>query len=132
MSAPPTFDELADAALKEMQRQQNDQQAAIERQLAQQNSASTSSPVVPGVPRVASATAGGRTVIRKTAPLASPHHCQVAQHLPLTASSLCHLSSCPAPPPPLPQVALSRMTRLLSRLCPSPPLRRRRTSRSLT
>ena len=54
MSSAPTFDELADAALLEMQRQQQEQQAAIERQLLHSNSSNV---LVPGVPaKVGSAT----------------------------------------------------------------------------
>ena len=66
MSSAPTFDELADAALLEMQRQQQEQQAAIERQLLHSNSSNV---LVPGVPAkvgsATSATTGGRTVVRK-------------------------------------------------------------------
>ena len=68
MSSAPTFDELADAALLEMQRQQQEQQTSIERQLLRSNNPfDVAGTTVPGVPAkmAATSTTGGRTVIRK-------------------------------------------------------------------
>ena len=72
-SAPPTFDELAELALAEMQRQQREQQQAIEHQIAHSPHATTV--LMPGVPSnvTSSTTVGGRTVIHKApANAASP------------------------------------------------------------
>lgn len=71
-SAAPTFDELADAALKEMQRQQREQQQSIEQQISK-NPFDTAV-LMPGVPATVttSTTVGGRTVVRKVPTNPSP------------------------------------------------------------
>ena len=94
-SVAPTFDELAEAALKEMQRQQREQQQAIEKQIVK-NPFDTAV-LMPGVPATVTTTStvGGRTVVRKSPANASPTN----------SNSTKALSTAPQPTPQPPATA---------------------------
>ena len=91
MSAAPTFDELADAALLEMQRQQREQQDAIQRQISK-------NPFDAAV--TTSTTVGGRTIVRKTPANPSPtnHSSKALSTAPQPAPAPPRTTSAPAAP----------------------------------
>ena len=96
-SLAPTFDELAEAALKEMQRQQREQQQAIEHQISKNPFDNNGGVLMPGVPATVttSSTVGGRTVVRKSPANPSP-----------TNNSSRALSTAPQPAP-IPPAAIA-------------------------